>query len=126
MKVEKYSTNTRTTGTHYEQEAGRFLETKGYRILQYNYRCRFSEIDIVAEDGEYLVFCEVKYRRESSFLDTLEAVDIKKQRQICKAALFYIREHRREEWACRFDVIAICGGRDPKVLLIQNAFDYSA
>lgn len=125
MKGKENRINTRTTGTHYEQEAGRFLEVRGYRILQYNYRCRFAEIDIVAENEGYLVFCEVKYRRDSSIPETLEAVDLKKQHQICRAALFYMREHRREECACRFDVIAICGERDKKTILIKNAFDFS-
>ena len=52
--------NRRRTGTKYEKIAGEFLEKQGYRILEYNFRCRYAEIDIVAKDGEYLVFCEVE------------------------------------------------------------------
>ena len=52
--------NQRRTGAIYEQKAGAYLESQGYEILEYNYRCRSGEIDIIARDGEYLVFCEVK------------------------------------------------------------------
>ena len=51
--------NQRSVGARYEQVAGKYLEQQGYQILQYNYRCRQGEIDIIARDGEYLVFCEV-------------------------------------------------------------------
>ena len=53
----------RKTGTVYEQAVGYYLEQQGYEILVYNYRCRFGEIDLIGKDGEYLVFCEVKYRK---------------------------------------------------------------
>lgn len=56
--------NRRRTGADYEKAAGYYLEQLGYEVLQYNYRCRSGEIDIVARDGEYLVFCEVKYRSD--------------------------------------------------------------
>ena len=59
--------NRRRTGTKYEKIAGEFLEKQGYRILEYNFRCRYAEIDIVAKDGEYLVFCEVKFRKTGAF-----------------------------------------------------------
>ena len=52
--------NHRKTGTRYERIAGEYLKSKGYEILEYNYRSRTGEIDIIARDGEYLVFCEVK------------------------------------------------------------------
>lgn len=62
MKDPKKEKNNRKTGGNYEQAAGFYLEQHGYQILQYNYRCRIGEIDIVAKEGENLVFCEVKYR----------------------------------------------------------------
>ena len=61
--VKRMKQNNRAVGTAYEQIAGRFLEKKGFQILEYNYRCRAGEIDLIARDREYLVFCEVKYRR---------------------------------------------------------------
>ena len=74
--------NRRRTGARYEQTAGRYLETKGYQILEYNYRCRRGEIDIIARDQECLVFCEVKYRSGPGAGDAAEAVDAKKQRKL--------------------------------------------
>ena len=62
MRHGGYRCSKRKTGAEYEQKAGAYLEGQGYEILEYNYRCRTGEIDIVARDGEYLVFCEVKYR----------------------------------------------------------------
>ena len=51
--------NNRAIGSKFEKEAGAYLKKHGYEILEYNYRCRAGEIDIIARDGEYLVFCEV-------------------------------------------------------------------
>ena len=53
-------------GTAYEKLAGVYLEQQGYEILEYNYRCRMGEIDIVARQGGYLVFVEVKYRADNA------------------------------------------------------------
>ena len=50
--------NQREKGAYWEQKAGAYLESIGYEILEYNFRCRMGEIDIIARDGEYLVFCE--------------------------------------------------------------------
>ena len=56
--------NRRETGSRYEKQAAVYLEQKGYEILEMNFRCRRGEIDLVARDGEYLVFVEVKYRAD--------------------------------------------------------------
>ena len=58
--------NNRETGSHYERLAGAYLEQEGYEILEYNYRCKTGEIDIIAKEAGYLVFCEVKYRASVS------------------------------------------------------------
>lgn len=122
--------NNRRTGSIYEQKAGVYLERLGYRILEYNYRCRQGEIDIIAMDGEYLVFCEVKYRSDSSKGMPEEAVDIRKQRIISKCALYYMNAHGLFHVPCRFDVIGILGtGAEgeqsiPQMQLYRNAFDY--
>ena len=54
--------NRRQTGTAYERRAGEYLKEQGYELIGYNFRCRQGEIDIIARDGRYLVFVEVKYR----------------------------------------------------------------
>lgn len=74
--------NHRQVGADYEQAAGYYLEQFGYIVLEYNYRCRAGEIDLIAKDGDCLVFCEVKYRADSGKGNPLEAVNIRKQRII--------------------------------------------
>ena len=62
-------------------QAAAYLKKKGYRILEANFRCRFGEIDLIARDGAYLVFIEVKYRSSLKDRDSLEAVNRRKQRK---------------------------------------------
>ena len=116
--------NKRSIGTDYEKLAGLYLQEQGYEILAYNFRCRMGEIDIVAKDGIYLVFVEVKYRSGSRTGSPLEAVHVKKQQTISKAALYYCLKHGyAENMPCRFDVVGICG---EEYMLIKNAFEYAA
>lgn len=120
MKKESYQ-NTRRTGAVYERKAGAYLEKYGYKILEYNYRCRQGEVDIVARDGEYLVFCEVKYRSGAGSGYPEEAVDFRKQKKISKCALYYLTVHGLVDVPVRFDVVSIEG---EQFRLYQNAFDY--
>ena len=113
--------NKREKGSFYEKAAGKYLESKGYVILEYNYRCKVGEIDIVAKDGDYLVFCEVKYRRTNKKGNALEAIAFSKQKILSKCALFYIAERKLSYLPCRFDAVGIDGD---KITLIKNAFDY--
>lgn len=113
--------NRREIGTEYEKKAGEYLKSHGYEILEYNYRCRSGEIDIIARDGEYLVFCEVKYRADLDSGHPAEAVDRKKQQVISKCALHYITGHGMWEQACRFDVVSFEGDT---AAVYQNAFEY--
>lgn len=117
--------NRRQTGTDYERAAGCYLEGLGYEILEYNYRCRSGEIDIVARDREYLVFCEVKYRSDNRKGYPLEAVDKRKQQTIFRCAVYYLTEHRLADAPCRFDVIGIDGvggTKEAEITHIKNAF----
>ncbi|MCI9076244.1 MAG: YraN family protein [Dorea sp.] len=122
--------NNRQTGARYERAAGVYLESLGYRILEYNYRCRQGEIDIIARDGEYLVFCEVKFRASLSSGRPEEAVDMRKQRVISRCALQYITSHGLSYMPCRFDVAGILGSGEGEeaasstIHLYKNAFDY--
>lgn len=109
-------------GTAYEKLAGAYLEQQGYEILEYNYRCRMGEIDIVARQDGYLVFVEVKYRADSTVGNPLEAVTSAKQRTISKVASYYCLTHGYGTFTpCRFDVAAVLG---EQIKVIQNAFDY--
>ena len=121
MRMEKRNAerNKRRTGTRYEQAAGFFLEQIGYEVLEYNYRSRFGEIDIIAKDGICLVFCEVKYRSGREKGSPLEAVDNRKQQRIFRCASHYLAGRGLEDVPCRFDVIGIEG---TAVTHIKNAF----
>lgn len=111
--------NKRKTGAMYERAAGVYLEQIGYKVLEYNYRCRSGEIDIVAMDKDYLVFCEVKYRSDGKKGTPLEAVDVRKQKILFLCAMHYLKERHLENVPCRFDVIGIEG---EETTHIKNAF----
>lgn len=70
--------NRRKEGAYYENLVAEYLKTQGYEILEKNYRCRIGEIDLIAKEGETLVFVEVKYRRDDKMGNPKEAVDSKK------------------------------------------------
>lgn len=114
--------NHRQIGTVYENKAVLFLQKKGYQIVKQNFRCRQGEIDIIAKDGKYLVFVEVKYRKNAYEGAALEAVTPQKQRRIIQAAKFYLycRAQGNMELPCRFDVVAFEG---EKIIHIPNAFE---
>lgn len=90
-----------------ESLAVKHLKARGYRILAQNYRARRGEVDIIARDGEFTVFVEVKTRRSLKFGLPQAAVTLQKQRQISKVALAYLQAQNLMDAPCRFDVIAI-------------------
>ncbi len=98
----------RAVGTHYENEAAKFLEARGLKIIARNVSYSFGELDLVAKDGETLVFVEVKHRKQISHGMPFEAVTISKQRKIIKAAKAFIQRMPKTPF-CRFDVISIMG-----------------
>ncbi len=116
--------NLKTVGSRYEQEAAAFLSKSGLTVIEQNYRCRAGEIDIIAREGQTLVFCEVKYRYDSGAGDPAAAVDGRKQQTIFRVAQWYMQKCRLpEDTPCRFDVIAMTGvGEDLKIRWIPNAF----
>ena len=115
--------NKRQTGKKYEVLAISFLEAKGYFIIEKNFQVRQAEIDLIARDGDTIVFVEVKYRSSVISGHPLEAVTISKQRKICKAALFYMNKNKisPDNTSIRFDVIGILGD---EITHIENAFDF--
>lgn len=113
------------TGPYGEEIAASFLQAQGYEIIERNYRKRFGEIDIIAEDGEALVFIEVKTRKSNRFGSPLEAVDIRKQQKMSRVALAYLNSFEITDRAARFDVVAILlqGNLPPEIDLVKNAFE---
>jgi putative endonuclease len=112
--------NTKRVGDRYETLAAEYLSAQNYRVLERNFRCRSGEIDIIARDGEYLCFVEVKYRATGESGCAASAVDYRKQQKIIRVAQYYLVRHGYGEWTqCRFDVIAIDGKR---ITLYRDAF----
>ncbi len=107
-----------------EAAAARFLKKEGYEILAQNYRTTLGEIDIVARDGETLVFIEVKTRSGNSYGLPQDAVDLKKQVKITQVALLYLSKENLRPCSCRFDVVAVRKElASYHVELIRNAFE---
>ncbi len=114
--------NTRQTGAAFEEKAARFLEEKGCRVLEQNYRVRSGEIDLIFLEGETVCFAEVKARRTENLGFGAMAVDRKKQIRLCRAADYYMASQELDEAGrFRFDVIDFTGGA---IRWIKNAFDY--
>lgn len=115
--------NRRETGDWGEKVAAEYLQKQGYRILTTNFRCKIGEIDIIAKDQEYIVFIEVKYRKDLSHGLPREAVTYYKQRTIIKVAMWYLKQKHLYDCSCRFDVIEILGGPTGLTIsLIKDAF----
>lgn len=114
--------NKRKVGHRWEVHAAAFLNAQGYKILELNFNCKFGEIDIIAKDGNYLVFCEVKYRKTVEAGLPEEAVTTYKQKKIISSALFYMSSHHFSyETEVRFDVVSILGS---EISVIKNAFEF--
>ena len=90
-----------------EQQAADYFINNGFKVLSRNYRCRAGEIDIICRDKKYLIFAEVKTRRSTRFGLPQEAVGTRKQRQIVRAAQWYIQQHDLGKLQPRFDVLAV-------------------
>jgi putative endonuclease len=108
-----------------EETVAKYLKKNGYKILITNYRCKLGEIDIIAKDGLDLVFIEVKTRTGLHYGSPAAAVTLRKQRQISRAAQYYLAEQRLFDTPARFDVISLlCGNAcHQQIEHINNAFD---
>ncbi|ADE13660.1 protein of unknown function UPF0102 [Nitrosococcus halophilus Nc 4] len=111
-------------GQQAEQLACHYLQTQGLRLAQRNYRCRLGEIDLVMEDGEHLVFVEVRCRRKGRFGSAIDSITPTKQARLIAAAQHYLQQaggtHNKP---CRFDVVGITplqGSND--IVWLQDAF----
>jgi putative endonuclease len=111
-------------GAFGEELAFRKIKRMGYRSIVRNYRCPLGEVDLIAKDGDTLVFIEIKTRKGKSIGYAKEAVNEKKRRQISKVALAYMKSRNCCDMKARFDVVAVCLGHgDPEIEIIKNAFE---
>ena len=102
------------------------LHARGWRIAATNYRCRYGELDVVAENGRYIVFVEVKLRKSGRFGLPMEAVTVAKQQKLRAAAQQYLLEYPAELQP-RFDVAQVFAPqgmqtRHPRIEYVENAF----
>ena len=113
-------------GQKAEAMAARFLKRRGYKIIARNHRTRSGEIDIIAREGETLVFVEVKARTSLRYGSAKAAVTPHKQRQVAKVALGYLKMTDQSHVKARFDVVTVTR-RDGRhtIDLIRNAFGLS-
>jgi putative endonuclease len=113
----------RLFGDRGERTAARFLRRNGLRVLMRGYRTSQGEIDLIAREGNVLVFVEVKARRHGS---PKEAVDFQKQRCLTLAALHFQRKYNLLDHPSRFDVVGIVWPDDrkpPQIDHVRNAFE---
>ena len=115
---------TSALGSEGEEVAVRFLKKKRYGIIARNYKTPIGEIDIIAKDGDTIVFVEVKTRANDIFGYPFEAVNQNKRRKLKNLALLYLKKQRKE-LPVRFDVISIFCGQDGRKELehIIDAFE---
>jgi putative endonuclease len=107
-----------------EELASKRLRKLGYEILETNYRCPLGEIDLVARDGNVLVFVEIKTRKNRPLGEAKEAVHKRKQGQLSKVALAYLKSKKLLDTEARFDVVAIGVGKGKeKIEIIKDAFE---
>ena len=122
--MKKFSTQ--NIGEKGEEYTVKFLKKKKYKILERNYRKRYGEIDIIAENKNYIVFVEVKTRHKDSMASAADAVNRQKQIRIIKTASLYLAENETEKF-CRFDVCEVYINSDNLKLVdinyIEAAFE---
>jgi putative endonuclease len=116
----------KSTGALGEKLAADFLKKRGYRILETNYRCRWGEIDLVAQQKDYLVFVEVRTKSNRDFGSPEESINAGKKRHMERAASYYqqVHEHLPEQW--RIDLVAVdldANSRLQRIELIENALE---
>lgn len=97
-------------GTEQEAYAEDFLRKQGLSLICKNYRCKLGEIDLIMQDGEVLVFVEVRLRSNVAYGSGAETVTLRKQRKTINTALIYLQRHPHlAKRTCRFDVISSQG-----------------
>ena len=107
-----------------EELASRRLQRLGYEILEMNYRCALGEIDLVARDGDVLVFVEIKTRKNRPLGEAKEAVHRRKQIQLSRIALAYLKSKNLWGTKARFDVVAVGVGEEKEEIeVIRDAFE---
>jgi putative endonuclease len=112
------------SGESAESLAWAFLEKRGFKLIQKNFRTKVGEIDLIMKQKSCLVFIEVRYRKNQDFGGAAASITASKQTRIRKTALIFLQQNPGLDYKeCRFDVIAISGiGDNTEIQWIDNAF----
>jgi putative endonuclease len=113
-------------GSRSERSAAQFLRHLGYRILEHNFTCELGEIDIIALDGQCVVFVEVRSTEAADPRQAALSVDAKKQQRLTRLALHYLKMRGLLDCSARIDVLAIswpAGTVEPVIVHYPSAFD---
>jgi len=110
-------------GDRAEKLANKYLKQQGLKSLSHNFHCRFGEIDLIMQDSDYLVFVEVRYRKNQNFGGAIESIDQFKQAKLRRAAESYLLKTKKHDCPCRFDILCLTGNLNkPEIDWIKNAF----
>jgi putative endonuclease len=111
-------------GRRGEDLACEALRRNGYAVVERRFRTRMGELDVIARDGDTIVFVEVKARSGGSFGTPFESISWQKRRRLCNMAAEYLLARRLAGAPCRFDVVAVTEavGAPPRVEIVQGAF----
>ncbi len=114
-----------TLGERGERRAARHLRRLGYKIVATRHRLRYGEIDVVAVDGQTVVFVEVKTRRTEAGIRPADAIDHVRRRRMTRAATAFLKSHNLLAYAARFDIVEVVwpiDARRPTIRHHQYAF----
>jgi len=109
------------TGRRGEEQAEQLLKKAGLKIIARNVRVGHDELDLIAQQGDTLVFVEVKTRVNENFGRAIAAVNRAKRRKLSRAAMNFLKKHKLRPPYIRFDVVEVVG-KKPEIRHIQNAF----
>lgn len=113
---------TQQTGQRTEQNALVYLISKGLKLVTQNYRCRLGEIDLIMQEGSYLVFVEVRSRSNINYGGGLASITYAKRQKIIKTTSHFLMTHKAmQHWPIRFDVVSI-DGKSEAITWIKDAF----
>lgn len=115
------SSKRRSVGSQGEDAVAHWLISRGFTVLEKNYRTREGEVDLIASKSDLLVFVEVKTRK-SSYFPLSQVIVPQKQKRIIRAAKHYLASHEYGEKACRFDVALVEGAVTQSIEYIPHAF----
>ena len=111
-------------GSAAEKLAMEHLQAQGLRLLERNFRTRGGEIDLIMQQGNTLVFVEVRFRQSSDYGSPAETVTMHKQQRLINTASRYL-QRRGDDLPCRFDIVAVSGSQQERIEWFQDAFQLS-